>query len=1080
MVVKKAWMAMATLLAFAALPACATSNVEPMTTSTSGGGGGGDTGGGGSGTGGQGGEGGKADVCGDGSIATSETCDDGNTVDGDGCDETCALEMGWSCADAPTICTAKCGDGLLVGKEVCDDSNLDAKDGCDTACKVEYGYLCDGSPSICATVCGDGLLAGAEQCDDVNTAATDGCSDTCNVEKGWACVSSPSKCTTGCGDGTVAGSEGCDDNNFTNGDGCDNACKVELYWTCDGAPSVCVTPCGDGQVTGTEGCDDGNKGNGDGCTDACKPEPGYTCTGVPSTCSTACGDGVLIVGVEICDDGNMANGDGCNAVCKVEPGFTCSGMAPTACTTICGDGYAAGGETCDVGPPVANDGCDSTCQAEHGYVCNNFPSVCSTICGDGVVGGGEQCDDGNSASSDGCSPTCGIIQGYTCMGEPSMCITACGDGIQAGQEQCDDGNNANGDCCSSACGAETGCEVEPNNVIATANNFTTLAVGGTVKGTLNPSSDLDLYLVTIPAGQKGVINAATLDGFNSSCLSLSQDSILTVYDLNGTSLGTDDNTGPGNCAQLQIVGLTEGDYYVEVKNKTATPFSYALSVQVQLVICGNSTKEPGEQCDDGNLTNGDGCNSSCVIEVLTEIEPNNTPTEALANGTFKVGQLWAGAITPVGDPDFYLINIPTTSDIRIETFDGNGPGNCVGADTKVFLFASDGTTQLAVDDDGGVGPCSLIDPATATGIGARHLAPGNYYIRMQHYSGVGTVIIPAYQVLVTYSAICGNGLVEGGEQCDGSGGPLCDANCNRIPSCGDGLVDPPEQCDDSNTVAGDGCGATCQIEGVLNEVEPNGTFAQATANTVQLTGDTKIVSSIGVVGDKDYFAFTLATATTVRFETFQGASSDCPSITTRLNLFNASQVLIVSDTTTGIKSCSAIVYYLAAGSYFIEAEHSANTAAIPAYLLEVKLEANLGSEVEPANDVQATANALTGSDVFIYGDHQIAADIDYYAVTVPALRSIRAELIEGDLSKTCESNGIDSYLRLFDASAVSLVTDDDSGRGFCSLMDGTGATPLHSGAHNLAAGTYYVQVAKSSLASATGAIFNYRLAVTVR
>ncbi|MFS8068614.1 MAG: hypothetical protein ACMG6S_19830, partial [Byssovorax sp.] len=189
--------------------------------------------------------------------------------------------------------------------------------------------------------------------------------------------------------------------------------------------------------------------------------------------------------------------------------------------------------------------------------------------------------------------------------------------------------------------------------------------------------------------------------------------------------------------------------------------------------------------------------------------------------------------------------------------------------------------------------------------------------------------------------------------------------------------------------------------------------------------------------------------------------------------------LIVSDTTTGIKSCSAIVYYLPAGSYFIQAEHSANNAVIPAYLLEVKLETNLGAEVEP-NDGQAQATAMPGVDTFIYGDHQIAADIDYYAVTVPALKSIRAELIEGDLSKTCESNGIDSYLRLFDANAVSLVTDDDAGRGFCSLMDGTGASPLHSGARNLAAGTYYVQVSKSSLASATGAIFNYRLAVTVR
>lgn len=32
------------------------------------------------------------------------------------------------------------------------------------------------------------------------------------------------------------------------------------------------------------------------------------------------------------------------------------------------------------------------------------------------------------------------------------------------------------------------------------------------------------------------------------------------------------------------------------------------------------------------------------------------------------------------------------------------------------------------------------------------------------------------------------------------------------PSCGNGIIEPGEQCDDSNTVNGDGCSSTCQIE----------------------------------------------------------------------------------------------------------------------------------------------------------------------------------------------------------------------------------------------------------------------------
>src|SRR5262249_37321704 len=36
--------------------------------------------------------------------------------------------------------------------------------------------------------------------------------------------------------------------------------------------------------------------------------------------------------------------------------------------------------------------------------------------------------------------------------------------------------------------------------------------------------------------------------------------------------------------------------------------------------CGGGTLDPGEQCDDGNITNGDGCSAHC------QIQPPTTPT----------------------------------------------------------------------------------------------------------------------------------------------------------------------------------------------------------------------------------------------------------------------------------------------------------------------------------------------------------------------------------------------------------------------------------------------------------------------
>ncbi len=217
----------------------------------------------------------------------------------------------------------------------------------------------------------------------------------------------------------------------------------------------------------------------------------------------------------------------------------------------------------------------------------------------------------------------------------------------------------------------------------------------------------------------------------------------------------------------------------------------------------------------------------------------------------------------------------------------------------------------------------------------------------------------------------------------------------------------------------------------------------------------------------------------MRFETFEGTTSNCPNIATKINLYNSAQASVNNDIATGILNCSALIVYLNAGSYFVEVEQATTSAAISSYMLEVKVESNLGNEVEP-NDTQATATSFPSADAYIYGDHQNGADLDYYAITVPAGKSVRAEVIEGDLSETCESNGIDSYLRLFNAAATTLASDDDSGRGFCSVIDGTGTSPALAGAHGLAAGTYYLQVGKSSLASATGAVFNYRLAVTVR
>lgn len=78
---------------------------------------------------------------------------------------------------------------------------------------------------------------------------------------------------------------------------------------------------------------------------------------------------------------------------------------------------------------------------------------------------------------------------------------------------------------------------------------------------------------------------------------------------------------------------------------------------------------------------------------------------------------------------------------------------------------------------------------------------------------------------VCHKTTCGDGVKEGFEQCDDGNlipydgcSPTCtlEPKCNGTGGCtgvcGDGLVFPPEQCDDGNTISGDGCSSTCMLE----------------------------------------------------------------------------------------------------------------------------------------------------------------------------------------------------------------------------------------------------------------------------
>ncbi|MCW5832191.1 MAG: DUF4215 domain-containing protein [Labilithrix sp.] len=177
-----------------------------------------------------GGGGGASPGCGNSVVEAGETCDDGNTESGDGCSKTCQLEPGYTCAAPGTACAAAaCGDGIVAGDEDCDDGNTADDDGCSAICRLEDGFACPNAGKACvATVCGDSKKEGTEQCDDGNTRAFDGCSPTCQLEP----TCSGGTCTAVCGDGLKFPGEECDDGNTRDGDGCSKTCKLEPGFDC--------------------------------------------------------------------------------------------------------------------------------------------------------------------------------------------------------------------------------------------------------------------------------------------------------------------------------------------------------------------------------------------------------------------------------------------------------------------------------------------------------------------------------------------------------------------------------------------------------------------------------------------------------------------------------------------------------------------------------------------------------------------------------------------------------------------------------------------------------------------------------
>jgi cysteine-rich repeat protein len=191
---------------------------------------------------------------------------------------------------------------------------------------------------------------------------------------------------------------------------------------------------------------------------------------------------------------------------------------------------------------------------------------------------------------------------------------------------------------------ETGVlEVEPNEDETAATSFDLdLLIGGTeLFGDVTIDTDVDYFSFTLGSDRptdEVVTFSAQQIGPNPTT-----STEWRLLDGNLTEIATG-----GFAGDLTATGLTQGTYYLELTRTSSTTYfsgTYQVSAMSEVPVCGNSTVETGELCDDGNITDGDGCSSTCQIEGSAT---NNTsgPLNSSSTTLTRVATV-SGCTTPV-------------------------------------------------------------------------------------------------------------------------------------------------------------------------------------------------------------------------------------------------------------------------------------------------------------------------------------------------------------------------------------------------------------------------------------------------
>ncbi len=288
-----------------------------------------------------------------------------------------------------------------------------------------------------------------------------------------------------------------------------------------------------------------------------------------------CGNGILELG-EDCDDGNALSGDGCSASCLNEGTQECTD--PATQLNCCKNGRQEIGEDCD-GVPFPT-GCGASCLNV---------GTASPTCGNGQIDEGEDCDDGNTQSGDGCSNAC-LNEGTADLAPVS---------INPFYQEID---------------RRYELDFRP------LDNLTPNAwYRAIISGNAESRSGVKLTGLNYDADKNGKIDsyswafktkndatACSVDHVEVRPESVRLTYVGAMQDYASAPFGMPDQCNP-NGQELRAMDYNWA--WSSEKTEVAT-----VTNNNNYPKCGNSVREFGEDCDDGNVNSGDGCSNICLNE----------------------------------------------------------------------------------------------------------------------------------------------------------------------------------------------------------------------------------------------------------------------------------------------------------------------------------------------------------------------------------------------------------------------------------------------------------------------------------